>query len=858
MLEQEHQYQTILIDTFKNIATHKMKLLSRLNLATIYDLLFNLPFRYEDHTYIQPLSDLLDGSVTLTTPCTVMFTVISDLPEIHTKTTVFKAQDASGAEFELTMFNCPDFMAKNLIDLPWFLAYGRVNINSYTGNICMMHPEIIPLQADTFNLPTTLSPIYHLTRGIRQDFMRRLEERALSMLAAHPLDELLPSELNPFRFTLTEALLLTHNPPPNLSHTNLVIEALPSFRRICFEELIAYKLAISLLRKKQVSKHSILIQYQRAVHQSFLASLPFTPTNAQQRVFFEIMHDCMQPQAMSRILNGDVGSGKTLVAAMCMLQCAASGLQAVMMAPTEILAQQHHQKLSQMFEPLGFQVGLLTGAVKKKERTDLLKACSSGMLKMLVGTHALFQKNVKYQCLALVIIDEQHRFGVGERESLLSKAPKGFAAHELLMTATPIPRSLRLALFNDTKVSLLNELPKGRQPVVTSLVEMSRYPYLIERLRMQCESGGQAFWICQNVEEGDNPNIVSVKYRQQELQRQMPNLKIGLLHGKMSEKEKNEVMSEFLANHYQILVATVIVEVGVDVPNASIIVIENPQNFGLSQLHQLRGRVGRGSKQSFCLLLYRHGDVYSDKNQTKNKWGKAKDKAEPIDTRRMIGMDLASDTITQNPWSISAVESEMVDNEEPYPPMRRYDVPESLEPAHEMEFAHDQISHAAMQEAPKRDMMDWQADPELTQQLQAILNADTPIGLKRLQILRCTNNGFAIASQDLILRGPGEFFGQNQSGNENFRFADLIRDYKMLDKVNLAANTIFQRDKDLAQALIERWYPSLMRQTKPNIDLTELSSQLKIKEVQSDKPESSKESESITAPKTSDAKKDSD
>lgn len=840
MLEQEHQYQTILIDTFKNVATHKMKLLSRLKLATVYDLLFNLPFRFEDHTYIQPLSDL-QVTGPRDTPCTVLFTIVSDFPDITTKATKFTAQDISGEEFILTFFNCPEFMINRLLDNDWFLAYGHVTLNHYSQKLTMLHPELVQLSDLEFDLPTTLSPIYHLTKGVRQDFLRRLETRALSMLTQHPLDELIPAELNPFKLTINEALLLTHNPPPTLEHANLVLEELPSFQRICFEELVAYKIAISTLREHQETKRSILIPYNREIHQRFLASLPFSPTQAQLRSLFEVMGDCVKDKSMSRILNGDVGSGKTLVATMCMLQCAAAGLQAVMMAPTEILAQQHYAKLKQLFEPLGISIGLLTGATKKKERQTLLKQCASGELKLLVGTHALFQKAVKYQCLALVIIDEQHRFGVNEREALLNKAPEGFAAHELLMTATPIPRSLRLALFKDTQVSILNEMPKGRLPIVTSVVEFARYPHLVERLRLQCEAGEQAFWICPFVEEMENSNVISVKKRIADLQRQMPHLKIGLLHGKMSEKEKNEVMTEFLANHYQILVATVIVEVGVDVPNASIIVIEEPQRLGLSQLHQLRGRVGRGSKQSFCILLYRKEETMSDKA--------SKIKTEALDTRRTIGLDLATTGASApSQGQIPGTGSSDFDGSfELFPEQRVTSAqgtpgygsprepgaqggPGNLGPGYPGYTGSSGFDWNANQ-GPMQDMMDWNSDSELNLKLKEILRATDSVAMKRLNILKATNNGFAIASQDLILRGPGEFFGQNQTGNENFRFADMIRDSRMLSTVNSVAALIYHNDKQLSQALIARWYPALTEDSQlvqaKNPDTSALSEQIK-------------------------------
>lgn len=823
MLEQEQQFKAISIDTFKNVATHKMRLLSRLDLATVHDLIFNLPYRYEDHTYVQPLCDLFDEQVVLNTPCNVIFTVVSNEPEFTKKATNFLAQDISGTPFILTYFNCPEFIINQLLSHEWFIAYGVVSYNTYSESLTMIHPEVTPLGTNEFDMPQQLSPIYHLTKGISQEFIRRLEERALSLLVNHPLDELLPSALNPFKLTLTEALLITHNPPPSFRHTGIILESLTSFKRICFEELVAFRLAMAFLHDHQNTNQTFFIPYNKETHEAFLNTLPFKPTGAQTRTFYEIMYDCAKEQPMSRIVNGDVGSGKTLVAALCMLQCAQAGLQTVMLAPTEILAVQHHQKLSQFFKPMGFEVGLLTGSLKRKEKSELLKKCASGQIKVVVGTHALFQSAVKYQNLALVIVDEQHRFGVNEREMLLNKAPVGYAAHELLMTATPIPRSLRLALFQDTAVSVLNELPAGRQPVQTSMVEFSQFDQLISRLRAACNQGDQAFWICPYVDEtenGENEEVgvrkpISVKRRFKELQEIMPEIKIGLLHGKMNEKEKNEVMSDFLAQRYQILVATVIVEVGVDVPNASIIIIEEPNLMGLSQLHQLRGRVGRGVKQSFCILLYHTIEKKQVSQHRRRK------KAVSTDVSRSAGVG-----ITQNEL-LDEFDYDIDDT----PSNAELMYGESALAINELE---QELSTAGQYQLSQHDMMDWQSDSELTAQMQNILQSDEPISIKRMQILRCTNNGFAIASQDLVLRGPGEVFGSNQSGNENFRFADIIRDYRMLQRVNQTAIELHQHDKKLARALVDRWYPNFAQVEQKKIEDNALRAQIASMEIDED------------------------
>lgn len=788
MLKQEEQFKTISVSTFKNVATHKTMLLSRLGLNNVHDLIFNLPFRYEDRTYVQPMCDLLNEQVILSHPCTVICTIISDNPESNPKTTIFQAQDISGTSFDITFFKCPDFLLGMLLEYSWFIVYGKVTLNTYSDRLCMVHPEIVPLKNDEFALPSRLTPIYHLTKGIRQESMFHIEDKALQLLAAHPIDELIPPQLNPFKLTLTEALLLTHNPPPMATHECITLEGLESFRRICFEELVAYKIAMLKLHARQDTKLVQAIPFNDAAHRSFLESLPFEPTRAQSNAFSEILADCDGTHAMSRILNGDVGSGKTLVAAMCMMQCAAAGKQSVLMAPTEILAQQHYQKLAQLFAPFGFGVGLLTGSLKRAEKQELLQKCASGEMQIIIGTHAVFQKSVKYHSLALVIIDEQHRFGVSERESLLDKAPEGYAANELLMTATPIPRSLRMAMFNETKVSILNEMPKGRLPIHTSLLERAHYNKLIERLYAQCKQGEQAYWICPYVEDLENSSVSSVKARQKDLQDKMPMLSIGLIHGKMSEKEKNTVMADFASGKHQILVATVIVEVGVDVPNASIIIIEDPQTMGLSQLHQLRGRVGRGTKQSFCLLLYRKDELNKNKNisrQTK--------KRQEVKTERAIGLELANQSRDAVPYT-------------GYDPYQNTSQPNQGSNMGGWEQTPQSGDNSNQMNIQSPDMMDWNSDPELTFKLQEILRDSNPISMKRLKILECTNNGFAIASQDLILRGPGEFFGQNQTGNESFRYADLIRDYRMLKTVNQVAEWMYHNSKPNANALIRRWY----------------------------------------------------
>ncbi len=709
---QDAQFIATPVNSLHGVAEQTLSKLSKLELRNFYDVILNLPFRYEDRTYIQSLATprLED------TPCNILLTIAS-APRVKAKVTEFTAQDHEGTRCKLVFFHASQFMLKRLTIGTVLLAWGHIKVDQYATSyaqrhggkdqvkLVITHPEIQFIEDGTVTLPTKLSPIYHLTAGLHQNRMRDITEVVLMSLVRHPLSELLPVFLNPYHMTLTEALLYTHNPEPRADHGEVLLEALPSFQRICFEELVAYKLCILELKARQVSKNATAVPYNDQAHQQLLQSLPFTPTSAQSRVFEEIMGDCAKNKAMNRLVHGDVGSGKTLVAAMVMLQFAASNLQAVLLAPTELLAQQHQRKLSELFAPLGIEVVLVSGTLKKKERDEVIKKAKSGSAKIFVGTHALFQKAIEYQHLALVIVDEQHRFGVDQREALLNKAPENEAAHELLMTATPIPRSLQQALFSDTDVSTIDVLPQGRSPITTALIMQDRYLEVVERLKVHCADGNQAYWVCPLVEENEVIDATSAKKRYEDLCANLPSLKVGLLHAQMSEKAKNTVMAEFIAGEVQVLVATTIVEVGVDVPNATVMVIENAERLGLAQLHQLRGRVGRGSKPSFCLLLYHNRN------------------------------------------------SEEIKNIEQY-----------------------------------------------------------ERGIKRLEIMRSTTNGFEIANQDLIMRGPGEFFGTNQAGKENFRFADLNRDYDLIDNAQKAAHQIFAEDAATSRNLIMRWFPEVLDQ----------------------------------------------
>lgn len=694
---QDAQFIATPLSSINGVATQTLSKLGRLGLSSIYDLLMNLPFRYEDRTYIRSVQSSPEENV----PCNLLLTITS-APRIKPKLTEFSAQDHEGSHIKIIFFHASKYLLQKLTVGCTVLAWGSVRIDFFTGvpKYVITHPEIQFIDSSEIELPARLSPVYHLTAGITQYRMRELAHLALELLARHPLEEYLPKLLNPYEMDLTRALMITHNPEPREDHGLVLLEALPSYQRICYEELVAYKLSILELKARQGSKAATAVALNNKSHEKLLKSLPFTPTDAQNRVFYEIMGDCAKSQAMSRLVHGDVGSGKTLVAAMVMEQFATAGLQCALLAPTELLAKQHQRKLADLFEPLGFEVVSVIGSLKKKEREEVFAKAKSGKALIFVGTHALFQKAITYKCLSLVIVDEQHRFGVDQREALLSKSPEDYSAHELLMTATPIPRSLQQALYSDTDVSTIDVLPAGRTPITTAIIGQERIQEVADRLHHHCAEGNQAYWVCPLVEESEVQDATSAKKRHKELTELLPDLTIGLLHAQMSDKQKNETMEDFISGKTNILVATTIVEVGVDVPNATVIVIENADRLGLAQLHQLRGRVGRGSKPSFCLLLHANTPAKDDERRER--------------------------------------------------------------------------------------------------------------GLKRLEIMRSTTNGFAIANQDLLMRGPGEFFGTNQAGKENFRFADLNRDYDLIENAGRAASAIFSSDPETAGNLIMRWFPEVL------------------------------------------------
>jgi ATP-dependent DNA helicase RecG len=485
---------------------------------------------------------------------------------------------------------------------------------------------------------------------------------------------------------LDEAIRLLHQPPLEIALAELESRRHPAWQRLAFDELLAQQLSLATARRQRGGRSAVPLPVRHTLTQAFSDALPFRFTAAQQRAWQEISHDLAQPHPMRRLLQGDVGSGKTVVAAMACLQTVENGLQAAFMAPTEILAEQHTRKLAPLLETLGVRTAWLSGSLRKPDKQAVLNALIAGEIDLVFGTHALFQQGVSFQRLGLAVVDEQHRFGVGQRLALVQK---GMEPHQLMMSATPIPRTLAMSYYADLDVSVIDSLPPGRTPVKTRLVADNRRDEVLARVRDACINGGQAYWVCPLIEESEKLQLITAEDTYATLAEQLPELRIGLIHGRLKPDEKNRVMAAFQANEIQLLVATTVIEVGVDVTNASLMVIEHAERMGLAQLHQLRGRVGRGGRESVCVLLY------------------------------------------QTPLS--------------------------------------ELARA------------------------------------RLKVIFEHTDGFEIARQDLLLRGPGELLGSRQSGLPMLRFADLERDVELLEAARDWAGRCLTRHPDIVTAHLAQW-----------------------------------------------------
>ncbi|KYK91156.1 ATP-dependent DNA helicase RecG [Aggregatibacter actinomycetemcomitans serotype d str. SA508] len=575
--------------------------LGKLGIFNLQDLLFYLPLRYEDRTRITPIADLQAEQY-----ATIEGVVQSSEVQFGRRPMLMVYLSDGTAKLALRFFNFNAGMKNSLQPGARVKAFGEVRRGRFMAEI--HHPEYQIIHDNKpLVLAETLTPIYPSTEGLKQTTLRKLIGQALLVLDKTPIAELLPAECNPHPFDLKSAIQFLHNPPPDVSLTTLEEGKHPAQQRLIFEELLAYNLAMQKVRSGIQANFAEPLSYQSDLKARFLAQLPFQPTNAQLRVTEDIERDMAQSYPMMRLVQGDVGSGKTLVAALAALIAIDNGKQVALMAPTEILAEQHAVNFRRWFEPIGIQVGWLAGKVKGKQRVAELEKIKSGAVQMVVGTHALFQEDVEFHRLSLVIVDEQHRFGVHQRLMLREKGNQaGVYPHQLIMTATPIPRTLAMTVYADLDTSIIDELPPGRTPITTIAISEDRRAEIIERVNVACtQEKRQAYWVCTLIDESEVLEAQAAEAVAEDLRKILPHLRIGLVHGRMKPNEKQAVMAQFKLVELDLLVATTVIEVGVDVPNASLMIIENAERLGLSQLHQLRGRVGRGSTASFCVLMYK-------------------------------------------------------------------------------------------------------------------------------------------------------------------------------------------------------------------------------------------------------------
>jgi len=589
------------VTALKGVGEALAEKLAKVGLENLQDVLFHLPLRYQDRTRVVPIGALRPGQDA------VIEGVVSGADVVMGKrrSLVVRLGDGSGV-LSLRFYHFSMAQKDALKRGTHVRCYGEARPGA--SGLEIYHPEYRTLNGDEPPPPVdqTLTPIYPTTEGLTQQRLRQLSQQTLSLLGPRSLPDWLPDELarDYHLGPLDEAIRYLHQPPADADVDELAEGQHWAQHRLAFEELLTHQLSQQRLRESMRSLRAPVLPKAKRLPQQFLANLGFPPTGAQQRVGNEIAYDLSQQEPMLRLVQGDVGAGKTVVAALAALQALEAGYQVALMAPTEILAEQHFITFKRWLEPLGIEVAWLAGKLKGKARVAALEQIATGT-PMVVGTHALFQEEVKFHNLALAIIDEQHRFGVQQRLALRQKGVGGrFCPHQLIMTATPIPRTLAMSAYADLDTSILDELPPGRTPVNTVLVADSRRFEVVERVRAACAEGRQAYWVCTLIEESEELTCQAAETTFEELSSALGELRVGLIHGRMKPAEKAAVMAEFKEGRLQLLVATTVIEVGVDVPNASLMIIENPERLGLAQLHQLRGRVGRGSAVSHCVLLY--------------------------------------------------------------------------------------------------------------------------------------------------------------------------------------------------------------------------------------------------------------
>lgn len=666
-------------EPFAQFAPALRKQLAQLGLQHKFDLVLHLPLRYEDETVLTPIAEARAGA-----PVAVEAEVLSsEVMYRPRRQLVCKLADASGMLY-VRFLNFYPSQQKSLSPGKRIRLFGEVRPGFFGGE--MVHPRYrIVREAEP--LPESLTPVYPTTAGLSQNALRKLIVEAL---AESDLSETLPADLREDLqlVSFAEAVRYLHFPPADADAMALEQRSHAAWQRMKFDELLAQQLSMRMhyraRRSQAAAPLRVLAKGSRGAR--LLKALPFELTAAQQRVWQEIEADLMQPHPMNRLLQGDVGSGKTIIAALAALRAVDAGFQAAVMAPTEILAEQHYRKFDEWLSPFGLRIEWLSGAKKPAERRRIVAAIKSGEIQIAVGTHALFQDKVEFANLALAVVDEQHRFGVKQR---LALQHKGRQPHQLMMSATPIPRTLSMSYYADLDVSVIDELPPGRRPVLTKLIAETRRPEVIAGVRDACSAGAQVYWVCPLIEESEALDLQTAIDTHAALSAELSDLRVALVHGRMPTADKAAVMAAFKAGQVQVLVATTVIEVGVDVPNASLMVIEHSERFGLAQLHQLRGRVGRGAAQSVCILLY------------------------------------------QSPLSENA--------------------------------------------------------------------------RARLKVIYECSDGFRIAHEDLLLRGPGEYLGARQSGAPLLRFADLLSDGELLESAQVAAERLLAGQPEAAQAHVQRW-----------------------------------------------------
>lgn len=593
---------SIPVTRLKGVGEALASKLARLNLHNLQDLLFHLPLRYQDRTRITPLGALrpnmdavIEGEIRA---CDVVYG--------RRRSLLCMLQDGTGI-VALRFYHFSNAQKEKLKPGTRLRCYGEARRGA--AGLEIYHPEYSVLDGATgpSSLEQTLTPVYPTTEGLGQQRLRSLIQQALTLANHKNLAELLEGfvERSPGERSLLDALRLLHAPPRDVDLNQLLEGQHPCQQRLAFEELLAHHLSMLKVRARMQRQRARPLSANH-LQAPFLTSLPFQLTGAQARVVEEVARDLERPFPMLRLVQGDVGSGKTLVAALAMLQAVANGCQAALMAPTEILAEQHRRNLASWFEPLGIQVASLSGRQKAAEKRKNLALIASGEAQIVVGTHALIQGDVSFSSLGVIVIDEQHRFGVQQRLNLRNaqQSAGDELPHQLIMTATPIPRTLAMSVYADLDYSVIDELPPGRTPVETVVISEDRRAQVIARVSEACRHKRQAYWVCTLIEESDVLEAQAAEATAEDLREALPHLNVGLLHGRIKATEKEAIMTAFKAGEIDLLVATTVIEVGVDVPNASLMIIENPERLGLAQLHQLRGRVGRGSAASHCVLLY--------------------------------------------------------------------------------------------------------------------------------------------------------------------------------------------------------------------------------------------------------------